>query len=83
MCSPKSDKKNHNVVVFCPIRTFRSVLYFNLPLLFSVPLTFSTGLGLGSCLMGSRSQLAYARFMKFSVAPKSRSAMNLALFATE
>src|SRR5260221_6453990 len=33
--------------------------------------------------MGSRSHLAYWRFMKFSVAPESTSAVALALFATE
>src|SRR5258708_16244548 len=33
--------------------------------------------------MGSRSHLAYWRFIKFSVAPKSTSAIALALFAME
>src|SRR5258708_39882245 len=33
--------------------------------------------------MGSRSHLAYWRFMKFSVAPESTSAIASALFATE
>src|SRR5260221_6089616 len=33
--------------------------------------------------MGSRSHVAYLRFMKFSVAPESTSAIALALFATE
>src|SRR5713226_10363560 len=35
------------------------------------------------CLMGSRSHFAYWRFMKFSVAPESTSAIASALFAME
>src|SRR5260221_360781 len=44
---------------------------------------FSSFLGLSICLMGSCSHFAYLRFIKFSVAPKSISAIALALFAME
>src|SRR5258708_1973054 len=44
---------------------------------------FSSFLGLSICLMGSCSHFAYLRFMKFSVAPESISAIASALFATE
>src|SRR5258708_5399259 len=44
---------------------------------------FRSFLGSFICLMGSRSHLAYWRFMKFSVAPESTSAITSALFATE
>jgi hypothetical protein len=51
--------------------------------LFSVLSTLNSFLGFSICLMGSRSHLVYARFMKFSVAPESIRARILALFAIE
>src|SRR5229473_3563853 len=44
---------------------------------------FSSFLGSFICLIGSCSHFAYLRFMKFSVAPESTSAITSALFATE
>src|SRR5713226_1542828 len=44
---------------------------------------FNSFLGSSICLMGSCNHLAYWRFMKFSVAPESTSAIASALFAAE
>ena len=49
------------------------------PSLFGVPSMLQTFLARGSCFIGSRSQSAYCVVIKFSVAPKSRSAAVSAL----
>ena len=48
-----------------------------------MPSTLNSFHGSGNLLIGSLRYFAYSRFIKFSVAPKSTNAINLALFNFE
>jgi hypothetical protein len=81
--SPRSDRKKRRVVCCVPVCTCRSVKYWSSPLRLGDPSTLYSFLGSLRHQMGSCRYFAYCRFMKFSMAPESRSATVLALFNFE
>src|SRR5579863_9578951 len=81
--SPRFVKKNRRRVCCEPVRTCRSVKYWSSPLLLGVPSTLNNLWVVGRRQMGRWRYLAYSRLIKFSVAPESTRAMDLALLDLE
>src|SRR5579863_7150157 len=81
--SPKLVRKNRSRVCCDPVRTCRSVKYWSSPLLLGVPSTLNNFRVIGRRRIGRCRYLAYSRLMKFSVAPESIRAMDLALLDFE
>jgi hypothetical protein len=81
--SPRFKRKNLRFVHCMPICTWRLVKNCNSPSWLVMPLTLNSFHGSSSHLIGSLRYFIYLRFMKFSVAPKSTSVIDLALFNFE
>jgi hypothetical protein len=78
--SPRSDRKKQRVDRCVPVCTCRLVKYWSSLLRLGDPSMLYSFLDSLRRWMGSCRYFTYCRFMKFSVAPESRSATALALF---
>ena len=78
--SPKFERKNQRFVHCIPVCTYRSVKNCSSPSWLVMPSILNSFCDSGSHLVGSLRYFAYLRFIKFSVAPESTNAIDLALF---
>jgi hypothetical protein len=80
LLSPKFERKNLRFVCCVPVCTCRLVKNCSSPSLLVVLLTLNSFHGSDNCLIGSLRYFVYLIFIKFSMAPKSTSAIDSALF---
>src|SRR5579863_3653925 len=81
--SPRFVRKKHKWVCCDPVWTCRSMKYWSSPLLLGVSSTLNSLRVVDKLRMGRWRYLAYSRLVKFSVAPESTRAMDLALLDLE